>query len=57
VEGTAWHASDLGFRVVVLRDCTASISDEWQSFSIEQILPVIGEVVTTGEFARALSPG
>jgi len=38
VEGTARHASDLGYRVVVLEDCTASITDEWQSFSVRQIL-------------------
>ncbi len=56
VEGTARHASDLGYRVVVLKDCTSSISDEWQSFSIGQILPLIGEVVTTAEFADALPP-
>jgi len=54
VEGTARHASDLGYRVVVLEDCTASISDEWQSFSIAQILPQISEVVTTAAFADAL---
>jgi nicotinamidase-related amidase len=56
VEGTARHASDLGYRVVVLEDCTASVSEEWQSFSIGQILPLIGEVITTAEFAAALSP-
>jgi nicotinamidase-related amidase len=55
VEGTARHASDLGYRVVVLEDCTASISDEWQSFSIGQILPLISEVVTTAELAGALA--
>ena len=54
VEGTARHASDLGYRVVVLEDCTASITDEWQSFSVRQILPLIGEVVTTAAFADAL---
>ena len=57
VEGTARHASDLGYRVVVLEDCTASITDEWQSFSVRQILPLIGQVVTTAELADALAPG
>jgi nicotinamidase-related amidase len=55
VEGTARHASDLGYRVVVLEDCTTSISDEWQSFAISQILPLIGEVATTADFAEALA--
>jgi nicotinamidase-related amidase len=54
VEGTARLASDLGYRVVVLEDCTASISNEWQSFAISQILPLIGEVATTADFAEAL---
>jgi nicotinamidase-related amidase len=56
VEGTARHGSDLGYRVVVLADCTCSISDDWQAFSIGQILPVIGEVSTAAEFAQALIP-
>ncbi len=58
VEGTARHASDLGYRVVVLSDGTASIDDEWQSFAIEKILPMIAEVSTVQDFAYALlSPG
>ena len=28
VEGTAREASDLGYRVVVLRDCCAAMTDE-----------------------------
>jgi nicotinamidase-related amidase len=55
VEGTARHASDLGYRVVVLEDCTASVNDEWQAFSIGQILPLIGEVATTADLQEALS--
>jgi gluconolactonase len=54
VEGTARHASDLGYRVVVLEDCTASVSDEWQSFAITQILPLISQVATAAEFVEAL---
>jgi nicotinamidase-related amidase len=55
VEGTARHASDIGYRVVVLEDCTTSINDEWQAFSIGQILPLIGEVATTADLEVALS--
>jgi nicotinamidase-related amidase len=55
VEGTARHASDLGYRVVVLEDCTASINDQWQAFSIGQILPLIGEVATTADLQEAVS--
>ena len=55
-EGTARDASDRGYRVVVLGDCCESVSDEWHSFSITQILPLIAQVVTADAFIRSLSP-
>lgn len=55
-EGTARDASDRGYRVVVLADCCESVSDEWHSFSITQILPLMSEVVTADDFIRSLSP-
>lgn len=55
-EGTARDASDRGYRVVVLADCCESVSDEWHSFSITQILPLIAQVVTADDFIRSLSP-
>ncbi|HEV8565135.1 MAG TPA: isochorismatase family cysteine hydrolase [Actinomycetota bacterium] len=55
VEGTARDASDRGYRVVILEDCCETVSDEWQAFSMTQILPMIAEVVTTAEFTEALS--
>ena len=54
-EGTARDAADRGYRVVVLADCCESVSDEWHSFAITQILPQISEVVTGDEFIRSLS--
>jgi nicotinamidase-related amidase len=54
VEGTARDASDRGYRVIVLEDCCQSVSDEWQAFSVTQILPVIASVVTAEEFKEAL---
>jgi nicotinamidase-related amidase len=55
VEGTAREASDRGYRVIVLQDCCESISDEWQDFSMTQILPMIAEIVTVAEFSEALA--
>lgn len=55
VEGTAREASDRGYRVVILSDCCESVSDEWQAFSMTQILPMIAEVVTSATFVDALS--
>jgi len=54
VEGTARDASDRGYRVVILQDCCESVSDEWQVFSMTQILPMIAEVVTVADFGEAL---
>jgi nicotinamidase-related amidase len=54
VEGTAREASDRGYRVIVLEDCCESVSDEWQAFSMTQILPMIAEIVTVAEFSEAL---
>jgi nicotinamidase-related amidase len=56
VEGTAREASDRGYRVIVLADCCESVSDEWQDFSMTQILPLIAEIATVAEFAEALKP-
>ncbi|OGN86877.1 MAG: hypothetical protein A2X23_00625 [Chloroflexi bacterium GWC2_73_18] len=54
VEGTARDASDRGYRVIVLEDCCETVSDEWQAFSMTQILPLVALVVTAAEFADAL---
>lgn len=54
VEGTARDASDRGYRVIVLEDCCETVSDEWQAFSMTQILPLIASVATAAEFAAAL---
>lgn len=53
-EGTARDASDRGYRVVVLGDCCESISDEMHLFALTQILPIVGEVVGTDDFTRAV---
>ena len=55
VEGTAREASDRGYRVIILEDCCESVSDEWQAFSMTQILPMIAEVATAADFSAALS--
>jgi nicotinamidase-related amidase len=54
VEGTARDASDRGYRVIVLEDCCETVSDEWQAFSMTQVMPLIASVVTAAEFAQAL---
>jgi biuret amidohydrolase len=53
-EGTARDASDRGYRVITLTDCCESVNDEMHEFSVTQILPFIGEVVSAAEFIKEL---
>ena len=54
-EGTARDASDRGYRVIVLADCCESVTDEMHQFSITQILPFIGEVVTAADYVESMA--
>lgn len=44
VEATARHGADMGYHVVVVRDCCASSDEENHRFSMERILPTIATV-------------
>jgi nicotinamidase-related amidase len=55
VEGTVRAAANRGFRVVVLADGCASVPDEWHRFSIENVIPLLADVVPSGEIVRALA--
>lgn len=54
VEATARHASDMGFRVFILRDCCASNSEENHNFTMDRILPTLSYVVDAKETLAAL---
>lgn len=54
IEGTARHAVDEGYQVVVLTDCCASFNDQMHTFSL-QILSQLGTAGTAEEFVTALS--
>lgn len=54
VEGTARHASDLGYRVVVVGDACASNTDENHAFAINIILPTVATVASVEEVVQAL---
>jgi biuret amidohydrolase len=51
VESTARAADDAGFAVTVLEDCCAAPNPDWHRFSIEQILPLFGTVLSSAQFA------
>lgn len=55
VEATARHASDMGFRVFVVKDACASNTLENHEFAIGKILPTICYVVTARDVLSALA--
>jgi biuret amidohydrolase len=50
VESSARYGDDAGFAVRVLADACAAPNPEWHAFSIEQILPVFSQVITTADY-------
>ena len=54
VESSARSAYDLGYRVMVLKDCTATDTEREQTYAEEVIFPRIGKVLTSTEFLDAL---
>ena len=54
VEASARYCDDAGFRVTVLEDGCASNKQEWHEFSVTQILPMLGRVISVDDFTREL---
>jgi len=54
VESSARSAYDLGYRVLVIKDCTATDTDREQLYAEEVIFPRIGKVITSKEFLEAI---
>lgn len=54
VESSARSAYDKGYRVIVIGDCTATDTQEEQSYAEKWIFPKIGKVMGYEEFLNAL---
>jgi nicotinamidase-related amidase len=54
IEGTARQAADEGFRVVLLKDCCATFSQQMHDMAVD-VLSHLVEVATLDDFRRALS--
>jgi nicotinamidase-related amidase len=54
VEGTVRAAANRGYRVAVIEDCCASVPDEWHRFSIDNVMPLIADVVSSADVRAAL---
>ncbi len=51
VESTARAADDAGLAVTVLEDCCASPNPNWHQFSIDNMIPLFGDVSTSTTYA------
>lgn len=55
VESSARSAYDKGYRVTVLADCTATDTEEEQSYAERIIFPKIGKVMTSEDFLAGVA--
>ena len=53
VENTVRDAFDLGYRVRVVEDATATFDTEQRDYAMNTIFPMLGKVVTVDEFSSA----
>ncbi len=54
VEATARHAADMGYHVIVVRDCCASNDEQNHEFAMTRILPTIATVARLDDVLAAL---
>jgi len=54
VEATARHASDDEYRVIIVEDCCSSMNQDLHDFSMNNIMPNLGLICTSGEIIAAL---
>jgi gluconolactonase len=54
IEHTARHAADAGYEVVVVSDCTSTVSDEWQNVALNYALTNVGRTATAQEVTQEL---
>jgi nicotinamidase-related amidase len=55
VEATARHAADVGYRVIVVRDCCASNDAHDHEWAMTRILPAIADVARLDDVLAALA--
>ena len=54
VESTARAGDDAGFAITVMEDCCAAPNPDWHRISVENMLPLFGEVSSSEKFVSAL---
>ena len=53
----AYYLAKAGHDVVVVEDCCASYPDEWHRFSVDNIMPLLATVTSSGAVLAALRAG
>ena len=54
VEATARYASDDDYRLIILEDCCSSMNQELHEFSMQNILPNLGQISSSDEIIEIL---
>ena len=54
VDSTARYGDDSGFMVKALEDCCASPDPELRRIEVEKTRPLLGQVISSGEFVSSL---
>ena len=54
IEATARHASDDDYKLIILDDCCSSMNQDMHDFSMQNILPNLGEISTSDEVVGRL---
>ena len=48
------YASDDDYRLIILKDCCSNMNQELQDFSMQNILPNLGQISTSDEIVAIL---
>ena len=54
INSTTRHGMELGYNIIVIKDCCQSFNDEMHNFAVNVELPNLAQVVTLGEYIAAL---
>lgn len=54
INSTTRHGMEIGYNIIIIKDCCQSFNDEMHNFAVDIELPNLAEVVTSDEYLAAL---
>jgi len=54
INSTCRHGMEIGYNIIIIKDCCQSFNDEWHNFAVNVELPNLAQVVTMDEYLAAL---